>query len=92
MDAAGRNVSVFRRHYQAWGDLVFAYPNGWKQTGTAVTDQTALDHLENLADRLVDIVPAVRAGGLDDIREYAYASCSTRTTRLISCSRCMSNR
>ncbi len=32
---------------------------------------TALEHLENLADRLDDFVPTVRPGGLDDIRSYA---------------------
>jgi hypothetical protein len=71
MEAVGRNTSVFRRHCQSWGDLVFAYPNGWKQNGTAGMDQTSLDHLENLADRLDDFVPKVRPGGLDDIRDYA---------------------
>ena len=34
-------------------------------------DQTALDHLENLADRLDDFVPTVRPGGLDELRDYA---------------------
>jgi hypothetical protein len=71
MYAAGRNTAVFRRHYKSWGDLVFAYPNGWKQNGTAAMNQTALDHLENLADRLDDFVPTVRPGGLDEVREYA---------------------
>lgn len=71
MEDAARNVRVFRGHLQAWGNMVFSFPNGWTQNGTATMDQTALDHLENLADRLVDFVPAVRPGGLDEIRDYA---------------------
>jgi hypothetical protein len=71
MDAAGRNTTVFRRHFQSWGDMVFAYPNGWRGQGTASMDQTALEHLENLADRLDDFVPTLRPNGLGDIRAYA---------------------
>ena len=69
--AAGRNTNVFRRHFQTWGDMILAYPNGWRAPGSAVMDQTALEHLENLADRLDDFVPTLNPNGLDDIRGYA---------------------
>jgi hypothetical protein len=71
MAAAGRNTSVFRRHFPAWNQMVFSYPNGWRAPGSAGMDDTALEHLENLADRLEDFVPTVNPGGLDDIRAYA---------------------
>lgn len=70
MEQAGRNITVFRRHYDKWADMVFAYPAGWARGGGGL-DTGELEHLENLADRLDDFVPTVRPGGLDDVRAYA---------------------
>lgn len=71
MAGAGRNVSVFRRYFNMWEQIVFAYPRGWQVPGSGATDSTSLDHLENLADRLQDFVPTVKPDGLDQIRDYA---------------------
>lgn len=66
----GRNVSVYDSHLSSWYGAVFAYPNGWVDRGTARISAGALLHLETLADRLDDYVPAVTDGGLEQIRSY----------------------
>ncbi|GJO59116.1 hypothetical protein NJB1604_53000 [Mycobacterium marinum] len=71
LEQAGRNTTVFRRHYPTWCQIVFTYPNGWTAQNSAAINQTALEHLENLADRLDDYVPTLRPGGLDEIQSYA---------------------
>ncbi|WP_301120318.1 hypothetical protein [Mycolicibacterium fortuitum] len=70
MTTAGRNVRVYRGQFPNWCAAVFAYPSGWQGQGSAQMNSTALDHLESLADRLIDFVPTVKPGGLEEVREY----------------------
>lgn len=70
MDAAQIKTILFRRYFDHWAQLVFTHPHGWQQGNARHRDDTALEHLEHLADRLDGLVPKLRDNGLDEIRAY----------------------
>ncbi|MEU9805466.1 hypothetical protein [Mycobacterium sp. NPDC050853] len=71
MADAGRNTSVFQRTFPEWVYTVFVFNRGWQAPSSGAIDRTALDHLENLADRLDDFVPTLQSDGLEKIANYA---------------------
>ncbi|MFT4086164.1 MAG: hypothetical protein QM658_03265, partial [Gordonia sp. (in: high G+C Gram-positive bacteria)] len=73
MEERGKNVNVYRRYFPAWVNIVFAYPQGWAGQGTAAIDNTTLAHLETLADRLDDYVPAADPAALASVSDYLTA-------------------
>ncbi|MBE5471607.1 hypothetical protein [Mycobacteroides abscessus] len=72
MDGAGLKTSLYWKYFGRWGELVCRHPHGWhKDQAKAHFDDTALEHLEHLDDRLKGLVPELQSGGLDSLREYA---------------------
>lgn len=72
MDAAGLRTELFRRYFDKWVGLTLHHPHEWQTQATGkLRDNTALEHLEHLADRLDGIAPQLADGGLDQVRAIA---------------------
>lgn len=72
LEAAGRDVGIYRRYYVQWWDVVFAWESsGWKATGSGRIDDTLLEPLQLLADMLRVYKPGIKPGGLEALRKYA---------------------
>lgn len=70
LESAGRNTSVYRRHFPNWVRIVFNYPNNWIGNGSANIDQNARDHLSTLADVLSTVVPKAAIEKFDELRTF----------------------
>lgn len=71
MDDAGIKTSIYRRYFNRWASLTLHHPNDWRTNTTAShEDDSALENLEHLADRLGDLVEKLQPGGLDTVRAY----------------------
>lgn len=70
LETQGRNMRVARQALPTWYQIVFAYDGGWQGQGSANINQTSLDTLEMLAERLEDVVPTLQADGIDRINGY----------------------
>lgn len=88
MEARGKNVAVYRSYLTQWSAIVFAWPHGWGSNGSGRIDDTALHHLETLAGRLEDYLPASddsgrqRTRGLVDAVTAALADDESLPTEL----------
>lgn len=70
MEAVGRKTDIFRREFPKWCELTFRQPDGWQtENRHRHIDDTALDHLYHLADRLDELVPTLIKGGIDQLRD-----------------------
>lgn len=75
MDTAGIRTDLFRKHFDKWVSLTFHHPHEWQGgAGSQHIDDTPLEGLDHLGDRLKTLVPTLQAGGLDDVRAYADAA------------------
>lgn len=70
LESHGRNMRVARETMPTWYQTVFVFNYGWSGANTGAIDQRALDNLEQLAERLQDVVPEVAAGGIEQINQY----------------------
>ncbi|KDE96922.1 hypothetical protein Y900_004385 [Mycolicibacterium aromaticivorans JS19b1 = JCM 16368] len=70
LESQGRNMRVAREAVPTWYQVVFSFSGGWQGQGTATIDQTSLNTLEMLAERLEDVVPTLEADGIDRINGY----------------------
>ena len=73
MDAQGKNVAVYRSQLPTWTGIVFGWPYGWGQANSGRIDTTALHHLETLAGRLEDYLPAADDAGRERTRALVEA-------------------
>jgi hypothetical protein len=72
MDGAGHKTHFYRRYYDHWVTLTLHHPHEWQRgAGSQHIDNSALENLELLADRLDSLVPVIQDGGLDQLRAYA---------------------
>lgn len=70
MSQAGRDVSVYHRHFPSWTTAVFAYPNGWNKMGLCDVNQQMLDHLHTLGDLMEILVPTLSPTGDGELRSF----------------------
>ena len=69
MEAQGKQgLGVYRGQLPTWTAIVFAHPYGWGQPNSGRIDPTTLQHLETLAGRLEDYLPAADDAGRDRTR------------------------
>lgn len=76
LESRGRNMRVVRETLPSWYQIVFAFKAGWEGQNTATINQQSLNTLEMLAERLEDVVPAVKDGGLAEITKYLDGVCT----------------
>lgn len=70
MEAQGKQgLSVYRGQLSTWTAIVFGHPYGWGQPHSGKIDATTLHHLETLAGRLEDYLPAADDAGRERTRE-----------------------
>lgn len=70
LESAGRNTTVYRRHFPMWTRIVFNYPGNWTANGSGSIDTTARDHLMTLADALSTVVPVADIEKFDELRAF----------------------
>jgi hypothetical protein len=68
MEAQEKRVAVYRGQLPEWTAIVFGYPHGWGQANSGQIDTTTLHHLETLAGRLEDYLPAADDAGRERTR------------------------
>lgn len=67
MEAAGDDVTSEKEYFKHWVKAVFAYPNGWSQTESGVSN-TALQSLGMFKNSARRFVPELREEAVEELR------------------------
>lgn len=70
LDSLGKRTCVYRRQIPAWKKTLFNYPRNWKSSDTGVINQTQLDHLDTLVDKIGEVLPVPEQARIESLKGY----------------------